>query len=170
MRNSLPRFWAKHLLVNSSWQLYFTWWTLYFHSSHPHLSCRLVSSSFSSNNSNSCYRARESYLKLCGNSRSNRCVALFLSIMECAGEMQSAVEMMLALVTSSALFTLHLMESSVFWISSNSVFLCLLNCVTVYHWWSYFLSFADCSYGECPPAAAAEAAWHEAFTIPPCWA
>lgn len=60
-------------------------------------------------------------------------MALFLSIMECAGEMQSAVEMMLALVTSSALFTLHLMESSVFWISSNSVFLCLLNCVTVYH-------------------------------------
>lgn len=78
----LPKFWANHLLVTSTWQLYFTWWALYFLSSHPHLSCRHVSSSFSSNSSSNCYRARGSYLKLCDNSRSNRCGTVFVSHMK----------------------------------------------------------------------------------------
>lgn len=51
--------------------------------------------------------------------------------MKLAGEMQSALEMLLALVTSSTLFTLHFMESRVFCISFNSLFLyvyCNLHC------------------------------------------
>lgn len=51
-------------------------------------------------------------------------MALFLSIIQsvkCAGEMHTATE--LASVMSSALFTLHFMESRVFRIPSNSLFL-----------------------------------------------
>lgn len=74
MRNDLPlpEFWVKRWLVVSSWQLDFPSSALNFHPSHPHLSCRRVSSSFSSSSSSSCYRARGSYLKLCDSSRSNR--------------------------------------------------------------------------------------------------
>lgn len=87
--------------------------------------------------------------------------------------MQSAANTALALVMSSALFRLRFSESKVLWISFKSLFLHVYwNSVLQYKIYHplFFLSFADCSYGECPAAAAAEAAWHEAFTIPPCWA
>lgn len=51
------------------------------------------------------------------------CGTVFVNRMKCAGEMQSAVEVMLASVMSSVLFTLHFTESRVFRISSNSLFL-----------------------------------------------
>lgn len=124
----------------------------------------------------------EEVISSCATTAGATGVALFLSIMwsiKCAGKMHSAPETALALVVSSALFSLHCLQIVLFRepgslgsLSSRCFFMFTgILCYSIgYIIPMFFLSFADCSYGECPPTAAAEAAWHEAFTIPPCGA